>query len=210
MQKAMGGGTVCRLEFFFFIGSTYSYLSVSRASELATRSGAELVWRPFSVRTLMREQNNVPFAGKPSKTRYMWRDLERRAMRFGVPFRGAPPYPIDADELANRVATLAADEGWCEQFTRAAYAAWFEAHRDPGQSQVLYEIVSALGRDPQACVARANEEPVRASYARATDRARELGIFGSPTFVAADGEIFWGDDRLEDAIDWTRCHATKG
>ena len=97
-----------RLEFFFFLGSTYSHLSVHRAGALAQASGVELVWRPFSVRTLMREQNNSPFVGKPVKLRYMWRDVERRTARFGVPFDGIPPYPIDPDELANRVATLAA------------------------------------------------------------------------------------------------------
>jgi 2-hydroxychromene-2-carboxylate isomerase len=80
-----------RIEFFFFVGSTYSYLSVSRAQALAERAGVPLAWRPFSVRTLMREQNNSPFAGKPVKLKYMWRDLERRAARFGVPFDGAPP-----------------------------------------------------------------------------------------------------------------------
>jgi hypothetical protein len=63
-----------RLEFFFFVGSTYSYLSISRAGSLAKASGVDLVWRPFSVRTLMREQNNAPFVGKPLKLRYMWRD----------------------------------------------------------------------------------------------------------------------------------------
>ena len=74
------------LEFFFFIGSTYSYLSVQRAEGVARAACVALVWRPFSVRTLMREQNNVPFAGKPVKMAYMWRDLGRRARRFGVPF----------------------------------------------------------------------------------------------------------------------------
>ena len=80
-----------QLQFFYFIGSTYSYLSVARAEPLASQAGVELIWRPFSVRTLMREQNNIPFATKPQKMKYMWRDLERRAQRFGVPFEGALP-----------------------------------------------------------------------------------------------------------------------
>jgi len=111
------------LDFYFFIGSTYSHLSVWRAAALAHERGVELVWRPFSVRTLMREQQNPPFVGKPVKMRYMWRDVERRARRFGVPFAGEPPYPIDRDERANHLAMRAALDGWCPEFARAAYHA---------------------------------------------------------------------------------------
>jgi len=190
-----------RLEFFFFIGSTYSYLSVDRAADLARASRVELVWRPFSVRTLMREQNNSPFVGKPVKMRYMWRDLERRAKRFGIAFDGAPPYPIDPDELANRVATLAALEGWCPQFTQAAYKAWFLGKQDPGQPEVLRSILGGLGQEVDRCLASANAAEIHDAYLAQTARARELGIFGSPTFVHGT-EIFWGDDRLEDALAW--------
>jgi len=190
-----------RIDFFYFIGSTYSYLSVSRADALAAQSGVELVWRPFSVRTLMREQNNVPFATKPVKMQYMWRDLERRAQRFGVAFEGAPPYPIDAQERANHVATLAAREGWCREFTQAAYRAWFLQKQDPGTQENLPRILQSIGRDAEACITRASDEQTRQEYLACTDRARQLGLFGSPTFVVGS-EIFWGDDRLDDAIAW--------
>ena len=195
-----------RLEFFFFIGSTYSYLSVCRAADLARANGVELIWRPFSVRTLMREQNNSPFVGKPVKTRYMWRDIERRAARFGIPFDGAPPYPIDPDELANRVATLAALEGWCPRFAQAAYRSWFLDKQDPGQPETLRSILARLGKDPDQCLARAATDEVRSEYASQTARARDLGVFGSPTFVHGS-EIFWGDDRLDDALAWAKANA---
>lgn len=191
------------LEFFFFIGSTYSYLSVVRAEACAQAAGVELVWRPFSVRTLMREQNNSPFVGKPVKMRYMWRDLERRAQRFGVPFDAIPPYPIDPDERANRVAMLAAIEGWCPAFARAAYQAWFLGKQDPGRPEALRVILSGLGRDAERCMAEAESAAVRDAYAAQTARARDLGLFGSPTFVCGT-ELFWGDDRLDDALAWAR------
>jgi len=191
------------LDFYFFIGSTYSHLSVSRADALARASGVDLVWRPFSVRTLMREQNNSPFVGKPVKMRYMWRDLERRAQRFGVPFDGIPPYPIDPDERANRVATLAATEGWCPAFATSAYRAWFLDKQDPGQPDVLRAILMGLGQDADRCAADADSAAVREAYLAQTARARDLGIFGSPTFVAGR-ELFWGDDRLDDALAWVR------
>jgi 2-hydroxychromene-2-carboxylate isomerase len=196
------------LEFFFFVGSTYSHLSVNRAGALAGAGGVELVWRPFSVRTLMREQNNSPFAGKPPKLRYMWRDIERRAERLGIAFDGIPPYPIDPDELANHVATLAALEGWCPEFARAAYRTWFVDKQDPGRPEVLRSILQGLGQQADRCLAAATSDAVRDEYRAQTARAREMGIFGSPTFVC-DGELFWGDDRLEDALDWVRTRAHR-
>jgi 2-hydroxychromene-2-carboxylate isomerase len=189
------------LDFYFFIGSTYSHLSVWRAAALAHERGVELVWRPFSVRTLMREQQNPPFVGKPVKMRYMWRDVERRARRFGVPFAGEPPYPIDRDERANHLAMRAALDGWCPEFARAAYHEWFIERRDPGDEATLRAIIASTGHDPDAELTPARMAECIAAYQRQTDRARELGLFGSPTFVCGQ-EIFWGDDRLEDALDW--------
>lgn len=192
-----------QIDFYLFIGSTYSYLSVTRAESLAAEAGVEFVWRPFSVRTLMREQENIPFATKPVKMKYMWRDVERRAAQFGIPFDGVPPYPIDPNELANHVATLAAREGWCKEFTQAAYRKWFVEKRDPGGPEALREILGALGRDAERCIKRASDGNVMQEYTAATERARQLGIFGSPTFVVGQ-EIFWGDDRLEDALAWCK------
>lgn len=191
------------LDFYFFIGSTYTYLAVQRGAELAARHGVTLAWRPFSLRTLLHEQNNVPFVGKPFKLRYMWRDLERRAARHGIPFEGIPPYPIDPEELANRVATLASLEGWCADFARAAYRTWFLEKRDPGHEDALRPVLVQLGRNPDDCFRRADSAEVRDAYASNTASARELGIFGSPTF-ACGTELFWGDDRLEDALGWAR------
>jgi 2-hydroxychromene-2-carboxylate isomerase len=193
------------LDFFFFLGSTYTYLAVNRADELATRAGVNLRWRPFSVRTIMIEQNNRPFVGKPVKLAYMWRDLERRAQRHGVPFGSVPRYPIDAGDLANRVATLAALEGWCSQFTKAAYAAWFLEDKDPGEVEHLSTVLLRIDRNPSDVIAHANSQNIRDKYTAETDAARALGIFGSPTFVYGS-ERFWGDDRLEDAIDWCKSH----
>jgi 2-hydroxychromene-2-carboxylate isomerase len=192
------------LEFYFFIGSTYSYLSIMRAETEAARAGVKLVWRPFSVRTLMREQNNIPFAGKPVKMKYMWRDVERRAAKCGVPFAGVPPYPIDPNESANLVATLAAGEGWCQEFTQAAYRKWFLEKSDPGDPEALRQILESLGRGAENCIDRAASGVVKQEYSAATEKARQLGVFGSPTFVA-DAELFWGDDRLDDALEWCKA-----
>jgi 2-hydroxychromene-2-carboxylate isomerase len=194
------------IEFFFFIGSTYTYLTVMRIESVAAAAGSRIFWRPFDVRSIMIEQNNVPFRGKPVKMAYMWRDIERRAARYGLPFSKAPPYPVDPENLANCVGTIAAEEGWCAAYAKATYQAWFLEGRAPGEQPHLEQILCALGQDPKRVIAGAETPDIREQYAATTEEARRRGIFGSPTFMVGD-EIFWGDDRLEDAIEWSHAHA---
>lgn len=97
------------IDFWFSIGSTYTYLTVMRLEEVAKSAAVEFRWRPFSVRAVMIEQKNIPFIGKPVKTAYMWRDVERRAEMHGFPARVPAPYPLAEFDRANRVATIAAE-----------------------------------------------------------------------------------------------------
>src|SRR5215469_1961967 len=95
------------LDFFFFYGSIHTYLSVMRIGHLAQAAGVTIVWRPFNLREILIEQNNTAFARNPVRLAYNWRDIERRAQRFGVPFSGRAPYPVDPDLLALRVGVVA-------------------------------------------------------------------------------------------------------
>src|SRR5262249_36720809 len=90
-SHAMSDGTI---DFWFSTGSTYTYLTGSRLEKVAHAEGVRFNWRPFSVRAIMREQNNIPFANKPIKSQYMWRDIERRAAMYGVEAKVPAPYPL--------------------------------------------------------------------------------------------------------------------
>lgn len=188
------------MDFFFSYFSTYTYLSVMRIEALAQKARVPVNWRPFHLRTITTEQNNRPFVGKPVKMKYMWRDLERRAAQHGLEFNGIPPYPVDAD-LAHRVGTVAAMDAWCPAFSKAVYRHWFVDHIPPVDPEHLRRVVASLGKDPDQVMAQAESDEVRDRLLKETDTARSLGIFGSPTF-SVGGEIFWGDDRLEVALDW--------
>jgi 2-hydroxychromene-2-carboxylate isomerase len=192
------------LDFFFSMVSTYTYLAVNRAGEVAAREGVTLRWRPFNVRAIMREQNNSPFIGKPVKLRYMWRDLERRAKRHGIPFKSIPDYPVDPDMLANRVAVVASLEGWCPEYAKATYRDWFLENRIPGKVENMRSVLIRLGKDPERVIAHAEGQEVRQRFDSETEHAKGLGVFGSPTFVCGT-ELFWGDDRLEDALEWCKA-----
>ncbi len=191
------------IDFWFSTGSTYTYLTVSRLEKVEQATGIRLNWRPFSVRAIMREQNNSPFANKPVKMGYMWRDIERRAGLYGLPVKVPAPYPLQEFDLANRVALLGLEEGWGKPYIVASYRRWFVDGQEPGMEPNLTASLGEVGQDPARVVGEAQSDRIGGVYGAATDEARRLGVFGSPTF-AVKGELFWGDDRLDDAICWLK------
>ncbi|MBI2735643.1 MAG: 2-hydroxychromene-2-carboxylate isomerase [Rhodospirillales bacterium] len=191
------------IDFWFSTGSTYAYLTVSRLQKVEATTGVAFNWRPFSVRTIMREQNNTPFATKPIKMGYMWRDIERRAAMYGLEAKVPAPYPLQQFDLANRLALLGLEEGWGKSYVVASYRRWFVDGQEPGLEPNLSASLGEVGQDPVRVVGQAQSDRIGGVYVAATDEARRLGIFGSPTFVVR-GELFWGDDRLDDAICWLK------
>jgi 2-hydroxychromene-2-carboxylate isomerase len=189
------------IDFWFSIGSTYSYLSIMRLRGIEAAHNVRFNWRPFNVREIMVEQNNRPFVGKPVKAAYMWRDIERRAAMYGLPIQVPAPYPLKEMELANRVAILAAKEGWCADYAVATYKRWFQNGLEPGSEPNLSDSLREIGQDPHRVDIEAKSDATGAALLAANDAARLLDIFGSPSFVVGS-EIFWGDDRLDDALRW--------
>jgi len=188
------------IDFWFSIGSLYTYLSVMRIDRFEELSDVSFHWRPFSVRTIMTEMDNIP-ARKPAKLAYMWRDLERRAGKYLCDFPKRPPYPLTNFDLANRIAVVGADEGWCAEYVRTTYARWFGLGEESGSEPNVSASLREIGQDPARVLALAMSDKVGKAFDEATAQARALGIFGAPTFVTR-GEVFWGDDRLEDAVRW--------
>lgn len=191
------------IDFWFTLGSTYSFLSVMRLAEVERASGMSFRWRPFHLLVILNEMKHVPFADKPQKMKYMWRDLERRAALYGIPVKVPAPYPCRQSISANLVATVGMREGWGPDFVRAAYRHWFLLGQPTGEEPNVSESLREVGQDPARVIALANADEAKAALSAETDAARELGLFGSPTFTVGR-ELFWGDDRLEDAINWAR------
>lgn len=189
------------IDFWFSIGSTYSFLSVMRLPEVERETGIAFRWKPFNVREIMLEMDNRPFVNKPAKTAYMWRDLARRAELYGLTAKLPAPYPLEQLELANRVAVVGAREGWCADYAQATYRRWIGLGQPAGSSPNLEESLAEVGQDAERVLALARSQETGRALDETTAAAKALGIFGSPTFVVG-GELFWGDDRLEDALSW--------
>lgn len=188
------------IDFFYFLGSGYAYLSVMRIKALAEKAGISVAWRPFNVRPLMQE-NNVALRTEKAKVKYLWRDIERRCATHGIAFVKPPIWTTDPDLLANRVAIVASQEGWIEPYTLMSFQAWYLEGLPLGTEESLAHILGQLGKQTSAVIERANSADTYAQLDDETAAARSFGVFGSPSFVV-DGELFWGDDRLEEAVAW--------
>jgi len=195
------------IDFWFSIGSLYTYLTVMRIDRVEDLHDLSFRWRPFNVRAIMIEMDNLPMR-KPEKVEYIWRDLERRSAMYLCDFPARPPYPLKNFDLANRIAVVAAAEGWCAEYARATYGLWFSEGQEAGSEPNVSTCLREIGQDPSRVLPLAASEATGRAFDAATAEARSLGVFGAPTFVTG-GEVFWGDDRLEDAVRWHRIGALK-
>jgi 2-hydroxychromene-2-carboxylate isomerase len=197
-------------EFWYDFASTYSYLAAMRIEKAAEEAGVTLLWRPFLLGPLFKAQGleSSPFNIFPDKGRYMWRDMEREAARLGLPFYRPKNFPQNS-LLAARIALLGAEKGWTPVFTKAVYTAEFGEGRDISDPQVLSDILIGLGLDAEAVMAQAQDEAHKTRLRRMGEEAKSRGLFGSPAFIAEDGELFWGNDRLEQALDWAVLQARR-
>ena len=193
------------IDFWFTIGSTYTYLTAMRLESVSRKTAISFNYRPFSVLEIMLEMDNIPFLEKPIKSQYMWRDIERRAQKYGCAAKVPAPYPPEREQydIANLVAVVGSEEGWCDKYLFATYEKLFRDGQQVGSDPNMSDSLREIEQDPVRVVARAKSAEITEKFDAATGEARALGVFGAPTF-AVDGELFWGDDRLEDAISWRR------
>lgn len=191
------------IEFWYEFASTYSYLSAMRIEEAARKAGIGVRWRPFLLGPIFSAQgwNTSPFNLYPAKGRYMWRDMAREAARIGLPLVRPAPFPQNS-LTATRVALLGADEPWGPEFTRAVYRTEFGEGRSIEEPSAIRTILESCGLDADVIMKAATGDANKTRLRALTEEARSRHIFGAPAFFTEDGEMFWGNDRLEAALAW--------
>jgi len=192
------------LEFWYDFASPYSYLAASRIEKLVADQPIRLVWKPFLIGPILkrRPSDSSPFQNaSPEEARYRRRDVERYCRLYGLPLAWPSAYPRGS-LIATRLALIAADEGWCGEFTKAVFNANFAADRDIAVADVVADILEDLGHSAHGYLQRAALPEIKARLKAQVDEAQAKSIFGAPSFVVA-GELFWGNDRLELAIEWS-------
>jgi len=193
------------LDFWFDFASTYSYPTAMQITPLAQQAGVIVRFRPFLLGPLFKAQGwpSSPFNLYPAKGRYMWRDLERICFDLDLPFRQPEPFPQNS-LLAARVALIGLSGSWGEEFCRGVFRAEFGEGRQIDDPTVIGDILSQLHIESAPMLEAARAETIKAALRTQTGEAKQLGIFGAPSFTTANGELFWGSDRLERAIAWAK------
>ncbi|MDU9005230.1 2-hydroxychromene-2-carboxylate isomerase [Sedimentitalea todarodis] len=193
------------VEFWFEFASTYSYLSAMRLPRMAEASGVTVHWRPFLLGPIFAAQgmSDSPFKIFPTKGAYMWRDIERLAARQGVPFRRLERFPQNGLHAA-RIAQIALHRSEGIAFCHNVYLAEFADGKDISDPETLADCAARAGL-PTDILSNAKTPENKLALRHATEAAAERGVFGAPSFLVGD-ELFWGDDRLQDALDWAIRH----
>jgi len=193
------------LDFWFDFASTYSYLAAARIRPLAAAAKVQVRFRPFLLGPIFKAQgwDTSPFNLYEAKGRYMWRDMERLAAELSLPFRRPDPFPQNS-LLPARVALFGLGQGWGEDFSVAVYHAQFVEDGRIDEPRTLAEILSRLDVDADAALEAAQSDDIKSRLRSEVEAAQQLGVFGAPSFTTGDGELFWGNDRLERALIWAQ------
>ncbi len=200
--------TAPAVDFWFDFASTYSYPACLRIDALAAASGVTVRYRPFLLGPIFKAQgwDSSPFNIYESKGRYMWRDLERLCEAQGIALRRPGVFPQNS-LLASRVALASCDESWFVPFCHSVFKAEFAEGRRIDDPAVIADILREVAAPVETAFAMAQSDPVKIHLRTQTEEAGRAGIFGAPSFVTGGGELFWGNDRLEQALAWARREA---
>jgi 2-hydroxychromene-2-carboxylate isomerase len=189
------------IEFWFEFGSNYSYLSIMRIEEEARRHGVRIAWKPFLLGPIFRAlgMENSPFVLQKEKGAYVQQDMARLCRKYGLaPWVKPSEFPR-LGVLPLRIALLGVDQHWIGAFCRKVMELNFVLDQNINQPEQMTPIVAELGLSALGLIERAQSEPIKTRLRDETEQARAKGIFGAPTFFVGT-EMFWGNDRLDDAL----------
>ncbi len=190
------------VQFWYEFASTYSYLSAMRVQTLASDSNVAIAWRPFLLGPIFKKQgwDTSPFNLYLAKGRYMWQDMERQCERYGLPFTMPVPFPQHS-LLASRIAYGGRQQPWIGAFTRAVYVAQFGQGLDISDEGLMVDLLFEAGAPVKKALEESRSSGTKIGLRAAVSEAEQLGIFGAPSFVLENGDLYWGDDRMEQALE---------
>jgi 2-hydroxychromene-2-carboxylate isomerase len=185
-----------RVSFYFDVGSPYAYLAAERLHALVSEP---IDWQPVLLGGLFKLTGRSSWAlGDHRRRQAGMAEIERRARSYGLPpVRWPDPWPTDY-LLAMRAATFAFAVGRGREYARQAFRSAFQSGRDLSVAAHVFDVAEQAGLERDALESAARDPGIKHSLRQTTDAAYRAGVIGVPT-IAIDGELFWGDDRLQDA-----------
>jgi 2-hydroxychromene-2-carboxylate isomerase len=186
------------LSFYFDLASPYAYVAAEKIDRLAARYGFSVDWRPIVLGFQFKETGGQPLtAAHPWKAEYALRDFARNAKFHRVPFTLPNQFPVAAVS-ASRMAWWLHEHNpaQCARFSRAVFNTYFVDGQDISDNAVCVSVANQLGLDGSALLENALSASNKQAFAALMTQAQKDKIFGAPMFLFADGELFWGSDRL--------------
>jgi len=190
------------IEFWFDFSSAYAYFAALEIEAVAARHGRSVRWRPYMLGTAFKVTGARGLSSTPLKKEYANHDWRRLARRKGVPFQlpeGHPLVALTATRAFYKVEALAPDQAG--RFARSIFDRYYSTGLDTTRPDAVAALAAPLGLDPVEIAAGCAEAAIKDLARAASEEAVARGIFGSPWFFA-DGEPFWGHDRLPMLEDW--------
>jgi len=190
------------LDFYFDFSSPYGYFAATRIEALAARHGRDTVWHPILLGIVFRQTGGQPLPSIPIKGTYALRDIERTARWFGLPYRAPSRFPVSGTAASRAYYWIAqSDVPAAKRFALAVFHAYFADDRDVSSPEIVADVAAALGSDRAALLHGIGSAPIKDRLREEVETAMARGVFGSP-HVIADGEPFWGSDRLDQLERW--------
>ena len=190
------------LDFYFDYSSPYGYLAAMKIDDLAAKYGRSVNWKPILLGAVFKVTGAQPLPTLPLKGDYAKRDIARSARFYDIPIKFPSKFPI-ASQAPSRAFYWVNDRdpALARKLAKTLYRAYFVDDRDISSPEVTADIAATLGLKRDEVLAALNDPAIKDRLKNEVDAAIKLGVFGSP-YIVADGEPFWGMDRLDQLERW--------
>jgi 2-hydroxychromene-2-carboxylate isomerase len=186
------------IDYYFSLVSPWAFIGHAPFMEIAQQHGVEVNFKPVFLGRVFSETGGLPLAQRhPARQRYRILELQRWREKRGLSFNINPKHwPFDVNLADRFIIAINATGRSPDGFLRRAFAALWEEERNLGDPLVLTELAEQAGLDSSSLMDVATGSTTDAIYAINLENAVAGDVFGSPAYVL-DGEVFWGQDRLE-------------
>ncbi|MEO7095316.1 MAG: 2-hydroxychromene-2-carboxylate isomerase, partial [Polyangiales bacterium] len=183
------------IEFFFDVGSSYSYLAATQMAGVAQRTGLPVRWRPFLLGAVFKSTGNEMPARIPAKAKWMLGDMERWCVHYKIPFKFPTRFPLLTLRTQRALAAAERTAVSVEAFALALFRGYWADNQDVTGDAAISAAAASAGLDGAAIVLAIDEPATKDLLRATTDEAVRRGAFGAPSMFVGDA-LFWGNDRL--------------
>ncbi len=192
------------LEFFFDVSSPWTYLAFERIEDVAKRTGAELVWKPFLVGGVFNKVNPSVYQRRenpiPAKDNHYRKSMEDWAAYQGITIGRPSVFPLNSVK-ALRGAFVAIEQGKISDYARGCFAAYWTEDKDISKEEELRKVVEKAGMNADDFFAQIQTDEVKQKLFNTTDEMIERGGYGSPTFFVNGDDMYFGNDQIP-LVEW--------